>query len=512
MTATTQTAKKVSKFAVPFLGLLGAVQGTCPNIASTALVGASKALDMQGSTLALAASVQTLAVAASAITTGLIADRIGRRLMLMIALVIGAVGNVIVMLSPASEVYMLGMFVVGVGLGAVYGCAFGYLRAVVPPNKFGGAMGLFTATVMTATVIMTFIGGTLASSNWRIAYVLIPSVCVVTLLLTPIVLPKIDKLEGQKLDLFGQGALIVAVVSFLYSVSQFATSLTAPKTLIPLGIGLVFFAVFFVREAKYSGHFYPVRLFKEPVFLAAICAGLIYNFGTAVSFLQVTNLWQYINGLKTSEVAIWQLPLMGAGIVSGLVVGRLMTKGLSNRMVILSGAVCSAVGFALLAVFNTSKDFVGFLPGLVLVGAGVVVAAVPYGSLILREAPPSDVGPVTSSRLTIGQIFYTLGLSASTVLIDRLTTGGVVDKLTAAGVPPNQLSTGLDAVTAYASTGTPPSTALGQQALQAAISSYGDAFAVAMYLTAGLVLVVGILGFFLLRHDQGTPATAPAAS
>jgi len=63
------------RFAVPFLGFVAAIQGTCPNIASTALVGASKSLDMTGSTQALAASVQTLAVAASVITTGFLADR-----------------------------------------------------------------------------------------------------------------------------------------------------------------------------------------------------------------------------------------------------------------------------------------------------------------------------------------------------------------------------------------------------------------------------------------------------
>ena len=65
--------------AVPFLGFLGAVQGSCPNIASTALVGASRSLHMAGSTQALAASVQTMAIAATVISTGLLADRLGRR-------------------------------------------------------------------------------------------------------------------------------------------------------------------------------------------------------------------------------------------------------------------------------------------------------------------------------------------------------------------------------------------------------------------------------------------------
>ena len=100
MAATTSAVMKVSPLAIPLLGFFGAVQGAAPNIASTALVGASRDLDMTGSVQALAASMQTLAIAATVITTGLLADRFGRRLLLMVALVVGAIGNLIVMVSP----------------------------------------------------------------------------------------------------------------------------------------------------------------------------------------------------------------------------------------------------------------------------------------------------------------------------------------------------------------------------------------------------------------------------
>ena len=502
--------------AVPFLGLLGAIQGACPNIASTALVGASRDLGMVGSTQALAASLQTLAIAATAITTGLLADRLGRRNVLMAALLVGGIGNLIVLAAPATAIYMLGMIVTGIGLGAVYGAAFGLLSAVVPPKKMAGAMGVFTASVMGMTLILTFVGGTLASSNWRLAYILLPAVCALCLVLTPILLPKVGRISGGSLDLFGQLLLVVAVVSFLYSVSQFATSLTAPGTLIPLGVGLVLFVVFFVWESKYHGHFYPVAIFKSPVFLAAVCAGFIFNFGTAVVFLQSTNLWQYVNGLKTGEVAIWQLPLLLAGIIAAFITGKLMMKGLRDRVVILVGGLMTAAGFVYLGLFNTDKTLLGFAPGLILAGAGVVIAAVPFGSLMLREAPKEFLGPVSSSRLTIGQIAYTLGLAFSTVLVDRLTRGGVVDKLKAAGVQANQIGTGLDAVTAYAARGTQPSTSLGKQALADAVASYGDAYATTLYVGAAVLALGGVVGFLLLLKDNGAPETAepsaPAAT
>ena len=328
---------------------------------------------MAGTTQALAASVQTLSIAATAITTGLLADRWGRRHVLMAALIVGAIGNLLVLVSPTTSVYLLGMAVTGVGLGAVYGSAFGYMSSIVEPRKMASAMGVFVASVMGTTVILTFLGGTLASSNWRLAYVLIPIMCGLSLIITPILLPKIERITSKKLDLPGQILLIIGIVVFLYSLSQFAHSLTSPKTVVPLIVGILFLAGFYVRETRYSGRFYPVKLFKSPVFLAALCAGFIYNFGTAVGFLQATNLWQYVNGLKTSQVALWQLPLMLSGIVAGLAIGRVMSKGLSNRAAILIGGISTAIGFAFLAIFHASKGFLGFLPGLIFVGVGVAV-------------------------------------------------------------------------------------------------------------------------------------------
>ena len=293
--------------------------------------------------------------------------------------------------------------------------------------------------------------------------------------MTPVLLPRVDRITGNKLDLPGQGFLMAGVILVLYSASQFAHSLTSPGTLVPLVLGVLLLGTFFIWESRYDGHFYPVGLFRSPVFLAALCAGFIYTFGTAVAFLQVTNLWQYVNGLATAKVAVWQLPLLLAGIVAGLATGRLMTKGLTSRTAILVGGIVAAAGSGCWRRPTAPPASSASFPGLVLTGAGVIIAAVPFGSLILAEAPPEYLGPVSSSRTTFGQFFYTIGFSISAVVIDRLTVGGVVHRLEHAGVPANQLSTGLDAVNVYASKGTAPTTSRAERP-QNAVVSYGHAF------------------------------------
>jgi hypothetical protein len=88
-------------------------------------------------------------------------------------------------------------------------------------------------------------------------------------------------------------------------------------------------------------------------------------------------------------------------------------------------------------------------------------------------------------------------------MIDRLTVGGTTERLEAAGVPANQLSTGLDAVTTYAGQGTRPDTAIGQQALAAAGSSYGTAFQTTLLVVAVCLIAASGLGWWLLRKGEG---------
>ena len=516
--APTQNPVAKPTLALIFLGVLGALQGTAPNIASTALVGASRGLDMTNTSLA--ASISTLALAATAISTGLLADSLGRRKVLQAGLVVSLIGDLIVFLAPDTAFYLLGRAIAGVGLGAVYGAAFAYIRAAAKPGKLAAAMGLFTAVSMVATLILTFVGGALSSLEWRTAFLVVPVCCAVSFFIVPLLLPKEPRLKLPSKDLLGQFLLGLGIIALLGGIGELGKGLTNPIALGGIGLGLVLLIAWFVHESRNENRFFPVSLFKNPVFLAAILAGFVYNFGNAVVFLQLTNLWQYVNGLKTVEVAVWQLPLLIGGILAGLITGRLMSAGkLKARTVHLLGGGVSAVGLVILGLTHSGTSIWVFLPGEFLVGAGVVIAAVPYGSLILKEAPAKYFGPVASSRLTFGQFFYAVGFAASTIVIDKLTLGGTTAKLEAAGVPATQVGTGLDAVTTYAAQSTAPTTSLGKEALADATASYGAAFATMMYITAVLVLLGGIAGFVLLKRaaehaDDQTPESvkSPAES
>jgi MFS family permease len=432
----------------------------------------------------------------------------------MIALLVGAAGNAISGLAPVSTIYLLGQAITGIGLGAVYGSAFGYIHSVAKPGKLAAALGLFGAVIGLATMIFTFIGGALVGVNWRLGFLSLAVFGVLFFFSVPLALPPIARLKGQSLDIVGQIILAIGIIGFLFGVSQLGRSLTAITTLGPLIGGAIVLAVFFVYESKVKGAFYPVALFRSPVFIAAILAGFVYNFGTSVAFLQTTNLWQYVTNVPTKELALWQVPLIAAGIVGALLTGRLMVRGMTNRTALLLGTIVTVVGFVLIAVVAKEKSFWAFLPGLIIGGAGLVAVSIPFGNLFIKEAPPAQYGPVTSSRTTVGQFWYSIGFALATVMVDKLTMGGVVAKLTAAGVQPDMIGTAVTSINQYVKSGTEPTTDAGRQALSAAVESYSGAFTTVMLLSAALMLVAGVVAWFLLKrnasHAEAVPGPPPA--
>jgi MFS family permease len=199
--------KAASRWAIPLLGAMAAIQGADPNIASTALVGVSRGLDMAGGLLALAASVSTLALSASVISTGLLADRLGRRRVLMAALALAALGDVVAGLAPVPVVFLLGRVLAGVGLGAVFGASFAYIRVVTPPGRIAGAIGVFGAVCGTVTLGLTFLGGSLSSIDWRLAFVVIPLGAALCIIAVRVVLPDQPPMPGGPADIPGQALL-----------------------------------------------------------------------------------------------------------------------------------------------------------------------------------------------------------------------------------------------------------------------------------------------------------------
>jgi len=160
------------------------------------------------------------------------------------------------------------------------------------------------------------------------------------------------------------------------------------------------------------------------------------------------------------------------------------------------------VGYLSYLLVTPAAGYLIFIPGMLLAGAGWMMNATSQGNLFIKLAPAKFFGPVTSSKVTVGQFGYALGLTGTTVLVSTFTLAGV-DKAS------NGAVTGegnWDSITSYLATGTTTNadlTAIGQSTLE---TIYSQAFHMTSVIVA---IVIAIAGVFMYINLKRTKADIP---
>lgn len=459
---------------------------------------------MDPATQAIASSISTLMLAATVITTGLAADRLGRKRVLLVGLLLAAVGDAVAATALDPAMFLIGRAVAGVALGAVFGSSFAYLRTVAPEGKLGAAMGVFSGAGGVVPILSGFVGGILIAVNWRLAFLIIPVLSLLAFVAAWAFLPSVPKTGEGPLDALGQSLLALSIIGMLYGFSHAPAGATSPLTWGPLAGGILLFIGFLVRGHKIPYSFFPMSLVRNPGFLAAMCIGLGFNLFQGTSVLQAGNLWQFVDGWSTFTVALAFLPATLLSIAASVALGRFGFE----RSTVIAGiaAVGSCLAFGLVLV---SDSYFAVLPALLLAGIGFA-GLVPYGSLILGIAPPESFGVVTSSRTTIGQFGYSVGLAGGMVLLDTITGNRVTHDLVKQGVTPPDLGEALNAVHKYTQFGTMPTGDSAQALVHLAHNSYRQAFVSTMAVTAVVIAALTVLA--LIAHRRWTAAQSASRS
>lgn len=487
-----------SAWSIALLGWIGAIKATGASLATIALVDASRSLEFTSAERAVAASAGTLALAATVIASGQLADRIGRRRVLMGSLALAALGSMVVSLSFGFGPYLIGQIVTGVGFGAMFAGSFAYVRTVAPGAKLGWALGLFGAYCTLLAAVASVAGGYLSDATWRALFLVVPVMCVVAWVATPRLLPLVPPVPDVGGDAVGLILLGVGMVSLLVGTSQ-ATFTYGWSAWGPVGAGFIVLAIWVWWEVRSDRPAFPVRLFASGPFAAAALVGVTFNMVQAANSLQLSNYWQFIDGQSAFVVSMEMQPFYVVGVLGALVAGRLLSSGRSPRGIMTASCLITAVGFLAIVPISQDASYWAYLPAVVLIGIGMLAGTTAQGQVFVQEAPSTSYGAVTASRSTMGQVGFAFGFALSAVLMDRLTNEGVVDRMRDAGASPQSITSGLTAVQSFVKSGQDPTGAAAQQALTDAGASLHQALDVLMLVCAAVMVLSALVVWVVCR-------------
>ncbi|OLC10665.1 MAG: hypothetical protein AUH39_01360 [Chloroflexi bacterium 13_1_40CM_67_9] len=283
---------------------------------------------------------------------GRVGDRLGRRNVMLAALVYFALASAGA--AAASSILLLAFFRINqaVAAAALVPNGLGLLREAIPSGRRGAEFGIVSAATAVGATVGPLLGGLLAAIDWRWIFLVNVPVCAAAFALSWRVLPQRAARESARFDL--AGALGLGVV--LLAASWVLVSLGRAADPVTLAIGVAILpaaALLFRYEQHHPDPALPPSLFRIPAFAAA-CATVAFQ-----------NLAMY------GTLLALPIALAGASVRSGIALAAF--SGGSIILAPLGGRAADRYG-------PRVPSFAGAL----LLGVGLVPLAVSAGQLPLE--------------------------------------------------------------------------------------------------------------------------------
>ena len=314
------------------------------------------------------------------VPAGRLADHYGRRRFLLGGVLVFTGGSVLCALAPSLGVLIAGRMVQAVGAATIVPTSLGLLLPVFPRRQHNLVVGAWAGVAAVAATSGAPLGGLLVTLDWRWIFLVNLPLGLFTVALGYRVLPEVRAHAGARLpDPVSTVSLLAAVsLLILATVQGPQWGWGSPAVLGLFAVALAAAAVTARRALTQPHAVIEAGLFASYEFTTASLTLFLFFVAFAV-FLLITvlflqDLWHY-SALRAG-LAIVPGPLVSAAFAvnSGRIVGRF---GRTSPVIAGATTVAAAALFWLLAA-PAHPDYVsGFLPGLILGGAGSGLSQAP---------------------------------------------------------------------------------------------------------------------------------------
>ena len=282
-----------------------------------------------------------IAMAALQPIAGRIGDRLGRRNVMLAALVYFAIASAGA--AASTSLLMLAVFRINqaIAAAALVPNGLGLLREAIPSGRRGAEFGVVSAATAVGATAGPLVGGFLAAIDWRWIFLVNLPICVAGFALSWRVLPARAARETARFDLAGAawlGAVLLATAWVLVSLGRAVDLVT-----IAIGVAILPAAAALLRyESRQADPALPPSLFRIRAFAAA-CATVAFQ-----------NLAMY------GTLLALPIALAGASVQSGVALAAF--SGGSIILAPLGGRAADRYGPRLPTVAGALLLGVGILP------------------------------------------------------------------------------------------------------------------------------------------------------
>lgn len=385
------------------------------SVVNVALADMQRELGASVSDLQWIANSYMLTLAALLLLGGAFGDRIGRRRIFILGLVIFAATSVACALAENAEVLIVARAFQGIGAALLVPNSLAILSASYPREKRGRAIGAWSAFAAVFSAGGPVLGGWLVDSfGWASVFWINPPVAALALVLA-LVSVRENRNPQARGDPDWLGGLLAMVGLGLVSYALIQAGEATFDSRIGLGAGLlgVLALALFVRvEARTAMPLMPLHLFANREFSAAnLLTLLLYGALGAAVFLFPFGLIR-LYGYTATEAGAAFLPFALMLFLLARWGGTLIDR-YGARMPLAAGSGITGLGLAMLAVPTTGAPYWStFLPGVLVLGLGMAVSIPPLTTGVMNAADDRHAGIASAVNNAASRVAFLIAVAA----------------------------------------------------------------------------------------------------
>lgn len=373
--------------------LVAAVANLNLSVANVALPDIGESFDSSQTTLNLIAVGYSLGLAASVLWLGALGDRYGRKLMIVLGMLLSIPASIVAGFAPSDEILFVARVVGGISAGLAYPTTLALITALWSGQSRTKSIALWSALGGGIAALGPLVSGALLEFfDWGSVFLVTLPLAVVALLMAIKLVPAhvnestepVDNLGGLLSALF-VGALIIAI-NFLPVPNEQNVALGL------LGVALVVGALFFLRQRRAPNPLYDLHVAARPTFWVAALAGIIV-FGSLMGAAFINQQYlQNVLGYSTLEAGAAILPAVFFMVLVAPRSAKLVHAN-GSRATLLMGQFAILLAFAgMLLLWQEDIPYWKVAVPLCLLGIGVGLAGTPSSNSLTGSVPVTRVG------------------------------------------------------------------------------------------------------------------------
>ena len=384
-------------------------------------------------TLSWVTNIFTIVAAATLVIGGVLADRMGRRRMLLAGVGLFLAGSVLGGLAPSVGVLIGARAVMAAGASAIHPAAVALLLASLPSNRLPLAVGIWAVAGGTSSAFGPPVGGLVIEwLGWEWMFWLNVPFCLIILIVVPAVFRESRSGESRALP-DPLGGVMVAVATALVTlgiVQSDPWGWTDARVIGSIIGGLAVFGLFVQRSLHHPNPLVELRLFHIPNVRRSNLAMLIFAsswFGMFFGFtVIVIRSWGWTP--MQGGFAVAPLPLF-AGVL-GVLIGRIAHRT-GHRLFILPGtAIYVGTTIVLWLVLGDEPNAAVFVTGMTVIGVATGMVFPSLMAASISDVSPDQHSLATGINFTAQRVATTIGVALGlTFVTSAASTSDAIDLL-----------------------------------------------------------------------------------